>query len=85
MKAVIHSDTSLVTDLLKQKASELAFDFEWLTELIELGYSVEDIATVLIEEEAESPWLLVSGGNFGKRALKMAKRLEREKGPGDSF
>jgi hypothetical protein len=35
---------------------------------------------VLIEEERESPWLLVSGGNFGKRALKMAKRLERKKG-----
>jgi hypothetical protein len=85
MKAVIKSDTGLVTDLLKQKASELAFDFEWLTELIELGYSVEDVATVLIEEEAESPWLLVSGGNFGKRALKMSKRLEREKGSRGSF
>ena len=79
MKAVIESDTSLVTELLKQKASELAFDFEWLGELIELGHSVEDIATVLIEEESELPWLLVSGGNFGKRALKMSKRLEWKK------
>lgn len=83
MRAVIDSDTVLVQDLLKEKASELAFDFEWLGELIELGYSVEDIATVLVEEESELPWLLVSGGNFGKRALKMAKRLERMKKAGD--
>jgi hypothetical protein len=83
MRAVIKSDTVHVQDLLKEKASELAFDFEWLGELIELGYSVEDIATVLVEEESESPWLLVSGGNFGKRALKMAKRLERRKKAGD--
>jgi hypothetical protein len=80
MRAVVNPDTDLVQELLKQKSSELAFDFEWLSELIELGYSEEDIATVLIEEERESPWLLVSGGNFGKRALKMAKRLERKKG-----
>lgn len=79
MNSVINSDTGLVTDLLKQKASELAFDFEWLTELIELGYSVEDVAPVLIEEESQSPWLLVSGGNFGKRALRMSRRLERRK------
>ncbi|CAD0096593.1 unnamed protein product [Aureobasidium vineae] len=79
MKAVINSDTSLVQDLLAQKASELAFDFEWLSELIELGYSVEEIAAVLVEEEKKSPWLVVSGGNFGKRALKMAKRLGRKK------
>jgi hypothetical protein len=85
MRAVIDSDNDLVQELLGQKASELAFDFEWLTELIELGYSVKEITTVLIEEEAESPWLLVSGGNFGKRALKMAKRLEREKGSVESF
>jgi len=78
MRAVIDSDTVLAQDLLKQKATELAFDFEWLGELIELGHSVEDIATVLVEEESASPWLLVSGGNFGKRALKMAKRLERK-------
>jgi hypothetical protein len=83
MRAVIDSDTVLVQDLLKEKASELAFDFEWLGELIELGYSIEDIATVLVEEESESPWLLVSGGNFGKRALKMAKRLERRKKAGN--
>lgn len=79
MKAVINSDTNSVTELLKQKASELAFDFEWLGELIELRYSAEDIATVLVEEETESPWLLVSGGNFGKRALRMSKKLERKK------
>ncbi|KAI4850921.1 hypothetical protein E4T44_02457 [Aureobasidium sp. EXF-8845] len=83
MRAVIDSDTVLVQDLLKEKASKLAFDFEWLGELIELGHSVEDIATVLVEEESESPWLLVSGGNFGKRVLKMAKRLERMKKAGD--
>lgn len=78
MRAVIDSDTGLVRDLLTQKASELAFDFEWLSELIELGYSVEDIAAVLVEEEKEAPWLLVSGGNFTKRALKMSKKLERK-------
>jgi hypothetical protein len=83
MRAVVSSDTGLVQELLKQKSSELAFDFEWLSELIELGYNEEDIATVLVEEERESPWLLVSGGNFGKRALKMAKRLERKKEAGD--
>jgi hypothetical protein len=83
MRAVIYAHTVLVQDLLNEKASELAFDFEWLGELIELGYSVENIATVLVEEESESPWLLVSGGNFGKRALKMAKRLERTKRVGD--
>jgi hypothetical protein len=38
---------------------------------------------VLVEEETESPWLLVSGGNFGKRALKMAKRLERRQKAGN--
>lgn len=79
MRAVINSDTRLVEDLLTQKASELAFDFEWLSELIELGYTVEDIAAVLVEEETESPWLLVSGGNFTKRALRMSKKLERKK------
>ncbi|KAG9851752.1 hypothetical protein KCU98_g3323, partial [Aureobasidium melanogenum] len=79
MRAVINSDTSLVQELLTQKASELAFDFEWLSDLIELGYGIEDIATVLVEEEKESPWLLVSGGNFTKRALKMSKKLERKK------
>ncbi|KAH0341735.1 hypothetical protein KCU83_g9537, partial [Aureobasidium melanogenum] len=79
MRAVINSDTTLVQNLLTQKASELAFDFEWLTELIELGYSIEDIAAVLVEEENESPWLLVSGGNFTKRALKMSRKLERKK------
>ena len=79
MRAVVNSDTGLVQDLLTQKASELAFDFEWLSELIELGYSVEDVAAVLVEEEMESPWLLVSGGNFTKRALKMSRKLERKK------
>lgn len=79
VRAVIDSDTSLVQDLLTRKASELAFDFEWLSELIELGFTVEDIAAVLVEEETESPWLLVSGGNFTKRALKMSKKLERKK------
>ncbi|KAG9847176.1 hypothetical protein KCU98_g6847, partial [Aureobasidium melanogenum] len=79
MSAVINSDTSLVQELLTQKASELAFDFVWLSDLIELGYSIEDIAAVLVEEEKESPWLLVSGGNFTKRALKMSKKLERKK------
>ncbi|KAH0293060.1 hypothetical protein KCU62_g1549, partial [Aureobasidium sp. EXF-3399] len=82
MKAVINSKTELVQDMLKQKASELAFDFEWLSDLIELGYSVEDIGLALIEEEIESPWLLVSGGNFGKRALRVSKRLERRKKSG---
>ncbi|KAI4729216.1 hypothetical protein E4T49_03057 [Aureobasidium sp. EXF-10728] len=82
MEAVINSDITLVQDILAQKASKLAFDFEWLGELIELGSTVEEIAAVLIEEEKDSPWLIVSGGNFGKRALKMAKRLERKKGPG---
>ncbi|KAI4735624.1 hypothetical protein E4T50_13872 [Aureobasidium sp. EXF-12298] len=79
MRAVINSDTSLVQELLTQKASELAFDSEWLSDLIDLGYSIEDIAAVLVEEEKESPWLLVSGGNFTKRALKMSKKLERKK------
>ncbi|KAH0021870.1 hypothetical protein KCU78_g5967, partial [Aureobasidium melanogenum] len=79
MRAVINNDTSLVQGLLTQKASELAFDFEWLSDLIDLGYSIEDIAAVLVEEEKESPWLLVSGGNFTKRALKMSKKLERKK------
>ncbi|KAK6006484.1 hypothetical protein QM012_006894 [Aureobasidium pullulans] len=79
VQAVINADINLVQDLLAQKASELAFDFEWLSELIELGFSVEDIAAVLVDEETESPWLLVSGGNFTKRALKMSKRLEHKK------
>ncbi|KAG9518213.1 hypothetical protein KCU93_g8495, partial [Aureobasidium melanogenum] len=79
MRAVINNDTSLVQELLTQKASELAFDFEWLSDLIDLGYSIEEIAAVLVEEEKESPWLLVSGGNFTKRALKMSKKLERKK------
>lgn len=79
IRAVINSDTELVNNLLTQKATELAFDFEWLTEFIELDYSVEDIAAVLVEEEAESPWLLVSGGNFTKRALKISRKLERKK------
>ena len=78
MRAVINSDTDVVQDLLKQKASELAFDLEWLGDLVELGHRLEDIAVALIEEETESPWLLVSGGNFGKRALRIAKRLERK-------
>ncbi|KAI5240619.1 hypothetical protein E4T42_08324 [Aureobasidium subglaciale] len=76
MKAVIDQDATSVQDILTQKAADLAFDFEWLGELIELGYNVEEITRVLMDEEREAPWLLVSGGNFGKRTLKLSKRLE---------
>ncbi|THZ85900.1 hypothetical protein D6C84_02935 [Aureobasidium pullulans] len=83
IKSIISQDEDSVRDQLEIQASELAFDFEWLGELIEMGYAVEDIADALIQEESESPWLIVSGGNFSKRMLKIAGRLERKRKPGE--
>ncbi|KAI5203710.1 hypothetical protein E4T39_04027 [Aureobasidium subglaciale] len=79
MHAVIAKDMSSVQHILHQKAADLAFDFEWLGELLELHYSISEIANVLIQEEEECPWLLVSGGNFGKRTLRLSRRLECQK------
>jgi hypothetical protein len=52
-------DVQAVCSLLERAFDDVAKDnFEWLHELTELGYSYQEIASLLVEEKTNSPWLI---------------------------
>ncbi|OAG05030.1 uncharacterized protein CC84DRAFT_1218423 [Paraphaeosphaeria sporulosa] len=51
-------DDSAVRQLLQNDFDNVAQnEYEWLHELIEVGYSRSDIATLLMEEANDAPWI----------------------------
>lgn len=49
-----------VTSILEQHFREVALDeFDWLYELVDIGCQFEEMAKLLIDGEAGSPWILI--------------------------
>lgn len=44
-------------------------EFEWLTELQEHGYSIHEIAQLLIDEKINSPWILLERKDFQRASM----------------
>jgi hypothetical protein len=56
---VVKGDVRTVTRLLQQHFHEVALDeFDWLHELVDIGCEFEEMAKLLIDSEAGSPWIL---------------------------
>jgi hypothetical protein len=59
-EAVKQLDEQAVQNLLSVAFSSVARGrFQWLHELVEMGYSYEDIAQLLLDDENESPWIFI--------------------------
>ncbi|KAL5321295.1 hypothetical protein ACEPPN_012110 [Leptodophora sp. 'Broadleaf-Isolate-01'] len=57
---VVEGDVKVVTGLLQQHFDEVARDeFDWLHELMDMGCKPEEMAKLLIDGEAGSPWILM--------------------------
>ena len=58
-EAVGRFDVQAVEDLLTQAFNDVARDgFNWLPELVEMGYGYQDIAKLLVDEK-KSPWIFI--------------------------
>ncbi|KAK4971227.1 hypothetical protein LTR66_011454 [Elasticomyces elasticus] len=56
--AINRNRIELVRDLLENDFESIArAEFAWLTELAEVGYDYQGIAELLIDEQANSPWI----------------------------
>jgi hypothetical protein len=57
---VVKGNVEVVTRLLQQHFHEVALDeFDWLHELVDIGCKFEEMAKLLIDNEAGSPWILI--------------------------
>lgn len=58
LHAIDAGDLAGTTSLLETNLIDLARgEFEWLSEVRDIGYSYSEIAGVLIEEKSQSPWI----------------------------
>ncbi|KAF8860775.1 hypothetical protein BDZ45DRAFT_724295 [Acephala macrosclerotiorum] len=57
---VVDGDVVAVTKMLSTRFGEVAqLEFEWLHELLDIGSSFEEMATLLIDGEQASPWVIL--------------------------
>ncbi|RDL41517.1 uncharacterized protein BP5553_01496 [Venustampulla echinocandica] len=74
---VVKGDVKSATRLLQQHFHEVAIDeFNWLHELVDIGCEFEEMAKLLIDSEAGSPWILMSAPPTD--LLIMCRRWHRE-------
>jgi hypothetical protein len=58
LKAVENRDSSAVRELLEHDLDRVAHrEYEWLHELVDVGYSRSSIADLLLEEANDAPWI----------------------------
>ncbi|KAK0506909.1 hypothetical protein JMJ35_010609 [Cladonia borealis] len=70
-EAVGRFDVQAVEDLLTQAFNDVARDdFNWLPELVEIGYGYQDIAKLLVDEK-NSPWIFIEPIEISNAAVIM--------------
>lgn len=77
-EALEAESTHLLEQLLSENFEEVATGkYEWLHELTSIGYSVPDVASLLLEQKRDSPWIYFEPHNFELDVMNCHTHLSR--------